>query len=69
MEALIHMLRYMPANTTADEESKTVDEMIGEDSAKALLKTVLEAIEVMKVETVGNTPKNEKAEAILNMPA
>ena len=63
------MLRYMPANTTADEESKTVDEIIGEDSAKALLKTVLEAIEVMKVETVGNTPKNEKAEAILNMPA
>ena len=63
------MLRYMPANTTADEESKTVDEIIGEDSAKALLKTVLEAIEVLKVETVGNTPKNEKAEAIQNMPA
>ena len=56
------MLRYMPANTTADEESKTVDEIIGEDSAKALLKTVLEAIEVMKVETVGNTPNNEKAD-------
>ena len=63
------MLRYMLANTTADEESKTVDEIIGEDSAKALLKTVLEAIEVMKVETVGNTPNNEKADSILNMPA
>ena len=63
------MLPYTLANTSADEESKTVVEMIGEDSAKALLKTVLEAIEVMKVETVGNTPKNEKAEAILKMPA
>ena len=63
------MLRYKLANTTADEASKTVDEIIGEDSAKALLKTVLEAIEVMKVETVGNTPNNEKADSILNMPA
>ena len=63
------MLPYTLANTSADEESKTVVEMIGEDSAKALLKTVLEAIEVLKVETVDNTPKNEKAEAILNMPA
>ena len=63
------MLPYTPANTSAYEESKTVVEMIGEDSAKALLKTVLEAIEVMKVETVGNTPKNEKAEGIVNMPA
>ncbi len=63
------MLRYMPANTTADEESKTVDEIIGEDSAKALLKTVLEGIEVMKVETVGNTPNNEKADSMLNMSA
>ena len=59
----------MPANTTADEESKTVDEIIGEDSAKALLKTVLEGIEVMKVETVGNTPNNEKADSMLNMSA
>ena len=63
------MLRYKLANTTADEASKTVDEIIGEDSAKALLKTVLEAREVMKVETVGNTPNNEKADSILNMPA
>ena len=63
------MLPYTLANTSADEESKTVVEIIAEDSAKALLKTVLEAIEVMKVETVGNTSKNEKAEAILNMPA
>ena len=63
------MLPYTPANTSVDEKCKTVVEMIGEDSAKALLKTVLEAIEVLKVETVGNTPKNEKAEAIQNMPA
>ena len=56
-------------STTADEESKTVDEIIGEDSAKALLKTVLEGIEVMKVETVGNTPNNEKADSMLNMSA
>ena len=63
------MLPYTPANTSADEESKTVVEKIGEDSAKTLLQTVLEAIEVMKVETVGNTPKNEKDEAILKMPA
>ena len=63
------MLPYTPVNTSVDENSKTVVEMIGEDSAKALLKTVLEAIEVLKVETVGNTPKNEKAEAILKMPA
>ena len=63
------MLPYTPVNTRVDENSKTVVEMIGEDSAKALLKTVLEAIEVMKVETVGNTPNNEKADSILNMPA
>ena len=63
------MLPYTLANTSVDEKSKTFVEMIGEDSSKALLKTVLEAIEVLKVETVGNTPKNEKAEAILNMPA
>ena len=63
------MLPYTPVNTSVDEKSKTVVEMIGEDSAKALLKTVLEGIEVLKVETVGNTPKNEKAEAILKMPA
>ena len=63
------MLPYTLANTSADEKSKTVVEMIAEDSAKALLKTVLEAIEVMKVETVGNTPNNEKADSILNMPA
>ena len=63
------MLPYAPANTSAYEEYKTVGERIGEYRAKALLKTLLEAIEVMKVETVGNTLNNEKAEAIQNMPA
>lgn len=56
------MLPYTPANTTADEESKTVGDSIGEDRAKALLKTLVKAIEVVKVETVSNTLNNEKAE-------
>ena len=63
------MLPYAPANTSAYEEYKTVGERIGEYRAKALLKTLVEAIEVMKVETAGNTLNNEKAEAIQNMPA
>ena len=43
------MLPYKPANTTADEESKTVEGTIGEARAKALLKTLVQAIEVVKV--------------------
>ena len=69
MEALIHTLPYTPANTTADEESKAVGDTIGEDRAKALLKTLVEAIEVVKVENVDNTLINEKAKANLNIPA
>lgn len=69
MEALIHILPYTQANTTTDEESKTVGDTIGEDRAKALFKTLVEAIEVVKVETVGNTLNNENVKATLNMPA
>ena len=63
------MLPYTPANTSAYEKSKILGERIGEYRAMALLKALVEAIEVMKVETVGNTLDNEKAEAIQNIPA
>ena len=61
------MLPYTPANSTADEESKTVEDTIGEARAKALFKTLVQAIEVVKVKIGFNTLNNRKAEAILNM--
>ena len=61
------MLPYKPASTTADEESNTVERTIGEARAKALFKTLVQAIEVVKVKIGFNTPNNRKAEAILNM--
>ena len=67
MEILIHMLPYKPASTTADEESKTIERTIGEARAKALFKTLVQAIEVVKVKIGFNTLNNRKAEAILNM--
>ena len=63
------MLPCKPANTTGDQESKKVGDTIGEDRANALSKTLVEAIEVVKVETFGNTLSDEKFEAILNIPA
>ena len=67
LDVLIHMLPYTPANTTADEESKRVEDTIGEARAKALFKTLVQAIEVVKVKIGFNTLNNRKAEAILNM--
>ena len=61
------MLPYTPANTTADEESKTVEDTIGEARAKALFKTLVQAIEVVKVKIGFNTLNNRKAESILKM--
>ena len=63
------MLPYPRANTTAVKESKTVGEKIFEETAKALFITLVEAIEVLKVETVGNTLNNKETHTILNMPA
>ena len=63
------MLPYTRANTTTVKESKTVGKKTFEEKAKALLKTLVEAIEVVKVETVGNTLNNKEAETILNMAA
>ena len=61
------MLPYKPASTTADEESKTIERTGGEARAKALFKTLVQAIEVVKVKIGFNTPNNRKAEAMLNM--
>ena len=61
------MLPYKPASTTADEKCKTVEGTISEARAKALFKTLVQAIEVVKVKIGFNTPNNRKAEAILNM--
>ena len=61
------MLPYKPASTTADEESKTIERTSGEARAKALFKTLVQAIEVVKVKIGFNTPNNRKAEAMLNM--
>ena len=63
------MLPYTAANTTTDEESKTVGDTIGEDWTKALLQTLVDGIGIVKVHTFGNTLNNERAEAILTMPA
>lgn len=68
MGALIHTLPYTPANTTAD-ESKKVGDTIGQDKGKTLSKTLVEAVEVVKVQTFGNTLSDEKAEAIQNIQA
>ena len=38
------MLHYTPANTTTDEECKTVGDTIGEDWTKALLQTLVDGI-------------------------
>ena len=65
----IHMLPYMCGNTTTVKESKTVGEKILEETGKVLLKRLVEAIEVVKVETVGNTLNNKEAKTIPNMPA
>ena len=61
------MLPYKPASSTADEESKTVEGTIGEARAKALFKTLFQAIEVVKVKISFNTPNNRKNVAILKM--
>ena len=69
METLIYKLPYTPANRAADEESKRVGDTIGEDKSKALLETLVEAIQVEKVETFSKRLSHEKSEAIMNMPA
>ena len=52
------MLPYTAANTTTDEECKTVGDTIGGDLTKALLQTLVDGIGIVKVHTFGNTLNN-----------